>query len=185
MVALHAPWDDHDAGERSKQGGIAETLGRAWVTCVRSHVNGRIFYYYLHWVYAHLKETIVDNGHPLAGCDTVLEKGNNDAGRLKHTIFWGGCDEASKRSIVVKKQRVTIGADGKEQKYTVSVARENAHGQAYQMMGLQLMREHISAEKRARALQIKSAAEEETRRVKREEELATRDSVIEELGAVL
>ena len=77
----------------------------------------------------------------------------------------------SKRRVVVQRQRVTIGTDGEEVRVSTPVARENAHGQAYQMMGLQLMREHFAAEKRARALQIKTEAEQETRRVKLEAEL--------------
>ena len=183
IVALHKPWDDHDTSERAKHGAIALEKGREWVRAARRHVGNRIYYYYLHWIFAHIKESIVENGHPLAGDDSVLEKGNNDAGNLKHTIYWGGSDVASKRRIQVTRQRVTIGADGQEVKVASQVTRENAHGQAYQMMGMQLMHEHISAEKRARALQIKTEAQLETKRVKREAELAQRDSVIDELSA--
>ena len=84
----------------------------------------------------------------------MLEKGNKTVGNLRRTIYWGGSDFAAERSIQVTKHKVTLDADGNESKHSMTMMRENAHGRAYQTMGLQLMQEHISAEKRARALKL-------------------------------
>ena len=113
----------------------------------------------------------------------MLEKGNKTVGNLRRTIYWGGSDFAAERSIQVTKHKVTLDADGNESKHSMTMMRENAHGRAYQTMGLQLMQEHISAEKRARALNIKSENAKETERVKRESALASRQGVLDDFDA--
>ena len=153
-------------------------------SATRAHVGNRIYYYYLHFVFAHIKENIVTNGHPLAGCDTVLEKGNHDAKKHKRTVYWGGSDVAENRTLKVTKYRVTVGANGETTKQSSTFSRENAHGSSYQMLGLQILSEHIAAEKRARLIQVKSEAQTECARVKRESDLAMRDSNVAGLEMV-
>ena len=174
---LHSKWDDRSSIERDLHGTEAQRLGRAWVVLIRRHVNNSIFYYYLHLTFAHLRQLIIDNGHPLAGCDSILEKGNNDAKTLKRTIMPGGSDHEAKRQCVVKYTRK--GKDGKT--VTKEFTRERNHGVAYQMAGLQLMKEHRNASKRGRAAKLKSEAAVETQKMKREYAIAARGNVIEQL----
>ena len=52
---------------------------------------------------------------------------------------------------------------------------------AYQMAGLQLLKEHLNSRKRSRAAEIKSEAAVETQKMKREYSIAARMAVIDEL----
>ena len=185
MRVLHFPWDDHLQSQRQAYAQKAEVEGRRWVVHARAHVANSINYYYLHWVYAHIREKIVACGHPLNGDDSVLEKGNNNAGRLKRTVFWGGSDakDADGNVPLVKYVRRVeeLGVDGDMDIVEHEHHRERAHGRSYQMMGLQLMGEHLSSMKRARALASRTSAVTAREHVKKEEQVCARNQVITEL----
>ena len=91
----------------------------------------------------------------------MLEKGNNNAGRLKRTIFWGGSDvhkEGEARPLQKYVHRSEeVGEDGEVVVVEKEGEREQAHGRAYQMMGLQLIAEELSSRKKMRALARRSA----------------------------
>ena len=92
----------------------------------------------------------------------------------------GGSDHVEKRTSVVKRTRIV---DGKP--VLKEFTRERAHGVAYQMAGLQLIKEHVQASKRGRAAQLKSEAALETKRLKLEYSIAARVEVIEQLSSMI
>ena len=73
--------------ERSKHGGNTQNACRRWAEAVRDH-HPTVMHFYMHQGGAHTQEAYEEGGEPDQVCDTVLELGNNRAGRIKRRVCW-------------------------------------------------------------------------------------------------
>ena len=73
-------------------------------------VNNKFSYFYLHLSMYHLEEIVIANGHPLAGDDSILEKGNHNLGKFKSMVFHTKGEEEQ----WVRLTRKRLGDEGEE-----------------------------------------------------------------------
>ena len=80
-------FDDSVMAERSTHGENTQNACRRWAEAVRAH-HPTVMHFYMHQGGAHTKLAYEEGGEPDQVCDTVLELGNNRAGRIKRRICW-------------------------------------------------------------------------------------------------
>ena len=81
------PFDDSIMENRIHHGTNTQNAIRKWAEAVRAH-HPTIMHYYMHQGGAHTLEAYKQVGEPDQTCDTILELGNNRAGRIKRRICW-------------------------------------------------------------------------------------------------
>ena len=87
LAAYCARFDDSKLEESEKFGGATQRACRDWSEAVRAH-HPTVMHFYMHQGGAHTKEAYVECGEPEQTCDTLVELGNNRAGRIKKRISW-------------------------------------------------------------------------------------------------
>ena len=87
LAAYCVRYDDSKLGESAKHGEKTQAACREWSHAVRAH-HPTVMHFYMHQGGAHTKEAYVECGEPDQTCDTLVELGNNRAGRIKSRISW-------------------------------------------------------------------------------------------------
>ena len=181
---LHSEWDDAQMPERRKHGKDAQELGMGWGKQLRGHVNNKFSYFYLHLSMYHLEEIIIANGHPLAGDDSILEKGNHNLGKFKRMVFHTKGNEEEwvrKTRKRVRGSEDDSDSDDESQYEEVSTTVRAMPREAQQVLRLQRLKEHVDRMNPPPQKQQKSRRVQESLKVKSEAKRKSRSAVVDEL----